>query len=329
MFKHFREWFWRDSFWLPYGFKWDDVEKKAPLSTLYIAPFITIIILIIRYIFERYIAINFCIYIGIIGSPNKPEVNNSDAELTNPTNEKQSRFRWFRKGRRYHQALQFQKATETCWRCFAYFVLFAFGAYVIFSSHWFWDKKSWLVGYIINQTFTEDLKWYYILELSFYMSLLITHFNDTKRKDFLQQFVHHIATIILITGSYLIAHFRYGSVIMLLHDASDYWLEAAKLAKYAKMQRTCDFLFVVFAIIFYLTRWVYFPFWICRSFMIDNASQSGPLQSYFTFPYIFLYLCFVLLALHFYWGFLIGRMIYNFTVTGKVEKDDRSDQDSE
>lgn len=259
-------------------------------------------------------------------------MNTSDGELTNASNDKEkpSRFRWFRKSRRQHQqALQFQKATETCWRCFSYFIFFVYGSYVLFSSDWFWNTRSWLEGYIKTQPFTEGLKWYYIMELSFYMALLTTQFNDTKRKDFFQQFLHHIATIILISGSYLIAHFRYGSVIMLLHDASDYWLEAAKLAKYAKWQRTCDVLFVIFALIFYLTRWVYFPFWVCRSFMLDNASLAGPLQSYFTFPYLFLYLCFVLQALHIYWGILIGRMIYHFTVSGKVEKDDRSDDDSE
>ena len=58
---------------------------------------------------------------------------------------------------------------------------------------------------------TLDLKWYYITELSFYMALMATHFTDTKRKDFIQQFVHHIATIVLIAGSYCIAHFRYGT----------------------------------------------------------------------------------------------------------------------
>ena len=200
MFKAFKDWFWTDSFWLPYGFKWSDVEKEAPLSNLYIAPFVTIAILLLRHIFERYFAINLCIYIGIRGS--KPDVNSSDTELSISSSEKQT---WFRSRRQQQLALQFQKATETCWRCFAYFLLFIYGAYVIFSSDWFWDQGHWLEGYIKNQPFTDELKWYYIVELSFYMALMTTQFSDTKRKDFLQQFIHHIATIILISGSYLIA----------------------------------------------------------------------------------------------------------------------------
>lgn len=37
--------------------------------------------------------------------------------------------------------------------------------------------------------------------------------------------------------------------------------KAAKLANYAKYQRVCDGLFVVFSISFFLTRLVIYPFW--------------------------------------------------------------------
>ena len=75
-------------------------------------------------------------------------------------------------------------------------------------------------------------------------------------------------------------------------------------------------------------RWGFFPFWVLKTFITDNAKICGPLQSYFTFPYIFLYFCFILMILHIYWGYLIGRMIYKFAVVGKVEKDERSDIES-
>lgn len=37
--------------------------------------------------------------------------------------------------------------------------------------------------------------------------------------------------------------------------------KAAKLANYAKYQRLCDGLFVVFSLSFFFTRLVFFPFW--------------------------------------------------------------------
>ena len=37
--------------------------------------------------------------------------------------------------------------------------------------------------------------------------------------------IHHLATIMLITGSYVVGHFRIGAVIIVVHDAADCWLE--------------------------------------------------------------------------------------------------------
>ena len=37
--------------------------------------------------------------------------------------------------------------------------------------------------------------------------------------------IHHFATILLIAGSYVIGHWRIGSVIIVVHDAADFWLE--------------------------------------------------------------------------------------------------------
>lgn len=298
MLQYVQDWFWREDHWLPQGYKWSDV-KNAPMCTLYITPLVAITFLIARYVFEKYIAINFCSYLGIVNIKTKSK--NSETQI--------------------------QKATETCWRCFVYTFLFAYGTYAVFGSTWFWRGK-WHTGYLTDQQPLEiHIKWYIILELSFYISLTVSQFTDTKRKDFAQQCVHHITTILLISGSYVCAHFTHGTIIMWLHDASDFWLEAAKLAKYAKKQKTCDALFVVFAITFYVMRWFYFPFWVLNSYITENPSFVG--TSKFNFPHCLFYLCFVLITLHYYWGYLIGRMVYKFVATGKVEKDARSDDEDD
>ena len=118
---------------------------------------------------------------------------------------------------------------------------------------------------------------------------------STPSQDFLIMFVHHLATIALITFSYINNMVRVGTLVMCLHDASDFLLEvrpqllfppysffpflsiwelvvspthflpsflqAAKLANYAKYQRLCDTLFVVFSAVFVVTRLGIYPFW--------------------------------------------------------------------
>jgi len=347
----FNEWFWNHNFWLPQGYTWEDLEvndgiTRPQLSDLYITPFLTILLLCFRYFFERYIALYFCTKIGIKNRIIDLPVNEICNQVYNYETKKPDTFKvkeiaaqtgwttyqvtkWFRRKRNINKLSLMRKATETCWRVLVYFTFFVLGSYVMFTSDWFGDMNTWVVGYIHKQPLTTGIKWYYLMELSFYMSLLVSQFFDAKRKDFFQLFIHHIATIILIGGSYIIAHFHYGAVIIYLHDASDYWLESAKIANYAKTQKLCDALFVVFAVTFFICRWIYFPFWVLRGFIFHNPALSG-MHSYFDFPYLFVYLCFVLLVLHIYWGYLIANMVYKFTVAGKVEKDDRSnDEDSD
>ena len=52
---------------------------------------------------------------------------------------------------------------------------------VAFQKSWFWNTRDFWNGYP-NQTVTDDIYWYYAIELSFYLSLLVTQFFDVKRK---------------------------------------------------------------------------------------------------------------------------------------------------
>ena len=124
---------------------------------------------------------------------------------------------------------------------------------------WLMDTRKCWEDYFA-QVITGEIFWYYSIELSFYMSLLVSQFTDVKRKDFWQLFVHHIVTIALILLSYMFNFQRVGTLILLLHDSVDYWLELAKMANYAKFEKLCDRLFIVFTIVWCLTRILLFPF---------------------------------------------------------------------
>lgn len=100
--------------------------------------------------------------------------------------------------------------------------------------------------------------------------------------------------------------------------------KAAKLANYAKYQRLCDGLFVVFSISFFLTRLVIYPFWIVNSVLFESWEIVGPYQAWWLFNGLLL----VLQALHIIWFYLIARIAIKAIFKGKVSKDDRSDIES-
>ncbi|VFV40009.1 lag1 longevity assurance homolog [Lynx pardinus] len=162
------------------------------------------------------------------------------------------------------------------------------------------------------------------MELAFYWSLMFSQFIDIKRKDFLIMFMHHLATIGLITFSYINNMVRVGTLVMCLHDVSDFLLEAAKLANYAKYQRLCDTLFVIFSAVFVVTRLGIYPFWILNTTFFESWEMIGPYPSWWLFNGLLL----ILQVLHVIWSYLIVRIAFKALIRGKVSKDDRSDVES-
>ncbi|XP_008336456.2 ceramide synthase 2-like [Cynoglossus semilaevis] len=80
-------------------------------------------------------------------------------------------------------------------------------------------------------------------------------------QDFKEQIIHHLATLVLLSFSWCVNYIRVGTLVMLVHDASDVLLESAKLFNYAKREDISHSIFVVFATVFMVTRLVIFPFW--------------------------------------------------------------------
>lgn len=98
------------------------------------------------------------------------------------------------------------------------------------------------------------------------------------------------------------------------------------MAKYAKYQKLCDFISIVFIVVWLVTRIGLFPFWILYSTSI-NAPQV--VNQMFPAYYIFNGLLFLLLGLHLYWTHLILRIAYLSWNSGKVDGDIRSSSSDE
>lgn len=59
--------------------------------------------------------------------------------------------------------------------------------------------------------------------------------------------------------------FQIGSVILALHDASDVFMEAAKVFKYSEKELGASVFFGFFAISWLILRLIFFPFWVIKA----------------------------------------------------------------
>ena len=79
-------------------------------------------------------------------------------------------------------------------------------------------------------------------------------------QDFWEQFSHHIATILLLSFSWMCNVVRAGTLVLCLHDVVDWLLESAKLFRYMNKTRMCDIMFGSFTIMWVVTRLVMYPY---------------------------------------------------------------------
>ncbi|XP_070253023.1 ceramide synthase 2 isoform X2 [Myotis yumanensis] len=337
------DYFWWERLWLPVNLTWADLEDRdgrvyAKASDLYITLPLALLFLIVRYFFELYVATPLAALLNVkektrLRAPPNPTLEHfyltggkhpkqAEVELLSRQSGLSGRQveRWFRRRRNQDRPSLLKKFREASWRFTFYLIAFIAGMAVIVDKPWFYDMKKVWEGYPIQSTIPSQY-WYYMIELSFYWSLLFSIASDVKRKDFKEQIIHHVATIILISFSWFANYIRAGTLIMALHDSSDYLLESAKMFNYAGWKNTCNNIFIVFAIVFIITRLVILPFWIL------HCTVVYPLELYPAFfgYYFFNSMMGVLQMLHIFWAYLILRMAHKF-ITGKVE-DERSDRE--
>lgn len=232
--------------------------------------------------------------------------------------------RWWRRRQLLRKPSQLQRFKEASWRFVYYLCSFWSGLYVLWDKPWLWETNCCWQNYP-RQHVPTDIWWYYLIELGFYLSLVLSLFRDVRRKDFREMMIHHIATISLMTLSWSNNMIRIGTLVLCVHDTVDYWLEAAKLANYCKYSRLCNSLFVVFAVLWFVTRLIIFPFRILHNTLFEGHLKVGMFPMYYLYNVL---LC-VLQVLHVIWFYMILRTFGQWLVLGKIEKDNRSDTEPE
>ncbi|XP_075060734.1 ceramide synthase 4 isoform X2 [Mixophyes fleayi] len=337
------QWLWRQEYWLPPGITWEDmketedVQYPQPCDLLFGVPCM-LTLTALRFLFERFVALPLSRKMGIQEKykrkpsvkpvledfytmkrkhPTEIEIRSLSAECKMQVHQVEH---WFRCRRNQDRPSITKKFCEASWRFIIYFISFFIGIAVLIDKPWFWNQREFWIDYPY-QPLEYPLFWYYMLQLGVYSSMLLTLAFDVKRKDLKEQMVHHWATIFLITFSYCANYIRAGTMVMLLHDAADYFLELAKMCNYSKWKRMCNILFIIFALVFIITRLFLLPTRIIYSTYYYSMLQFQPFFGY----YFFNALLMTLQILHVFWAFMILRVMYRFTFTGTVGNDVRSD----
>ena len=106
-----------------------------------------------------------------------------------------------------------------------------------------------------SQPPSSALKYYFLVQLGYHLhSLLFMVFLSPIRSDFIEMLLHHVATIILIAGSFLTNYMAYGAIVVFTHDIGDVTGCTFIVDNDKNVQATVTNSFDVFAVLFLLIR---------------------------------------------------------------------------
>ncbi|XP_073948015.1 ceramide synthase 5-like isoform X3 [Choristoneura fumiferana] len=342
--------FWDEALWLPPNTTWEDISPGPDKAVVYndhrhlLYPLPLALVLIgLRHVLEKYWFAPFGKSLGIKNTRAKKAPNNPKLEaaylMSSKIKHKQFFLskdeicglakqldmterqveRWWRLRRSQDKPSTLVKFCENVWRCTFYLYNFSYGMFILWDKDWLWEIDHCYIGYP-HQGQSDDVWWYYMVTSAFYWSLTLSQFWDVRRKDFWQMFVHHLATIALLSFSWVCNLHRIGTLVILSHDCSDILLEAAKATKYAGYQKVCDSIFALFTVLWIVTRLGIYPFYIIWSTLIRAPMLLPMFPAYYFFNSL---LC-LLFALHLVWTWLILQVAYKAINAGQMEGDIRS-----
>lgn len=178
----------------------------------------------------------------------------------------------------------------------------SFGYFALKDQNWF-PKELGGNGKLINiiQDFPyfrhpNFLEEYLLITMGFHVGSLITHFQNKKQNDFNEMMLHHIVTIYLYGGAYLLNVWEVGGTIALLHDIADITTNLVKLLSDTNYHNWTVIFFVIHMFIWFYTRCCLLPYYI---YMIWD--YEIPMQQFSFLRNFFCFLLLIMAILHIYW----------------------------
>lgn len=224
------------------------------------------------------------------------------------------------------------KWNESCWKMVVYTLFSTVAFLVTYKEPYFLDPYHYWTGanqFPLNYYVPFKITLFYLIEIGFYLQAIpFLLFEEVRRKDWMESLLHHFVTLGLMYYSWYANFTRAGIIVMLLHDISDIFLEAAKLARYAERESWATGLFATFALSWVILRVILYPIMVVSRVLIDPILYIAipynvdPQPHYSVFGTLFM----VLYFLHLYWTWLIWKVIERQFTKGSVD-DVREDDD--
>ncbi|XP_043485928.1 ceramide synthase 5-like [Polistes fuscatus] len=103
---------------------------------------------------------------------------------------------------------------DNCWRGFYATCTFSCGIFIFWNKPWLWDIKECYYDYPLHEV-TNDMWWFYILNMAYYWSRIIIHYFSTYKDNFMEFFFHNMVLLAYLHLAWFVNLIRLGILMIL------------------------------------------------------------------------------------------------------------------
>jgi hypothetical protein len=215
-------------------------------------------------------------------------------------------------------AATLRKFADTGWQLVIHVSMSLLELYVAHNETW-WNETNTCWTDIHTFVPKSSLAALYLIQLAIWITMGFYHrFVEERKKDYAVMFIHHIATIILVGGSFITGYQRIGVLVLLVHDISDIPIDVMKMANYLKVEGPAGFFMSEIAYVTNMAVWIglrlyLFPWKVMYSARVESITVANvPTLDWALFNGMLT----LLLILHLWWTALMLRIGYKVVTRG-------------
>jgi len=174
--------------------------------------------------------------------------------------------------------LTMRKWCDQSWQLVIHVSMSIFELLVLADETWFSETMTCWMPHPFQQTVKPSLRVLYLTQLAIWIYTAFSHrFIEERKKDYFVMYIHHIATILLVAGSFIYNYTRIGLLVLLCHDVSDIFIDAMKMVNYLKLESAAGRYMSECAYFINMIGWIYFRLYIFPTRVIYSALYESHL----------------------------------------------------
>ena len=231
------------------------------------------------------------------------------------------------------------KWVHQSWRFVTHLSMSLFALYIFASNNSYDDSSENIYGDnipSIEYKYDTTINIFFLVQMVLWIYTAFSYKCESRKKDYLFMMIHHLVTILGISGSLFNNQLSACFQVLYIHDVTDIFVNLVKMFNYLKLENRAGYYINEILFIIMIIAWVYwrlyiYPFHILKTFFGLYSKWGG--KSFWEYDTLYSSLFpasvpgwlplnivgWILLGLNIWWFLLFMKLLYGIFTKGAHE----------